>query len=106
MDEALRYKLRCFSVTIDDPAEIFCDNKLFITNSSVPASVLNKMHNAICYHRVRKVQALGVLRMAWIGEEHNITDLFTKTTLATNKKHDFITNIYNNNVTVINSKGD
>ena len=50
MIEALRYKLRCMGVPIDGPAEVLCDNQSVVTNTSVPASVLNKRHNAICYH--------------------------------------------------------
>ncbi len=62
MIEALRYKLRCFGIPIDGPAEVFCDNKSVVTNSSVPASVLNKRHNPICFHRVREAQASSVIR--------------------------------------------
>ena len=104
MIEALRYKLRCFGIPIDGPAEVFCDNKSVVTNASVPASVLNKRHNAICYHRVREAQAASIIRMAWIKGEVNIADLFTKTTLASNKKHDFIDNIFGNRATVIENK--
>ena len=46
--EALRYKLRCFGVQLDGSASIFCDNKSVVINSSVPISMLNKRHNAIC----------------------------------------------------------
>ncbi|GFH49008.1 pol protein [Chaetoceros tenuissimus] len=46
MVEALRYKLRCFGVPIDGPTEVLCDNRSGVTNSSVPASTLNKHHNA------------------------------------------------------------
>ena len=52
MVEALRYKLMKFGVNLDGPVELYCDNKSVVTNSSVPASVLNKRHNGICYHRV------------------------------------------------------
>ena len=45
--EALRYKLICFGVRLDGPASIFCDNKLLVTNSSVPTSMLNKRHISI-----------------------------------------------------------
>lgn len=93
---SLRYKIRCFGVPIDGPAEVFCDNKSVVTNASVPVSVLNKRHNAICYHIVREAQASEIIRMAWIDGSVNIADLLTKTTLATNKKHDFIMNIFGN----------
>ena len=68
-----------------------------ITNLSVPSSVLRKRHNAICYHRVREAQTAGIIRVGWIEGKHNIADLFTKTTLATNQKHYTITGIFNNN---------
>ena len=59
--EALRYKLRTFGIPVEGPADIFCDNQSVVTNSSVPSSVLNKRHNAICYHRVREAQAAGTI---------------------------------------------
>ena len=51
--EALRYKLGTFGVNLEVPEKFYCDNKSVVKISSVPASVLNKRHNAICYHRVR-----------------------------------------------------
>ena len=45
--EALRYKLSTFGVNLESPAEVYCDNKSVVTNSSVPASVLNKRDNDI-----------------------------------------------------------
>jgi len=62
MIEALMYKLSCFGIPIDGPATVLCDNKLVVTNSSVPVSVLNKRHNDICYHRVREAQAAQIIR--------------------------------------------
>lgn len=104
MIEAFRYKLRCFGVPIDGPAEVFCDNKSIVTNASVPVSVLNKGHNAICYHIVREAQASQIIRMVWIDGDMNIADLLTKTTLATNKTHNFIMNIFGNGTTVIKDR--
>ena len=40
MVEVQRYKLCCFGIPIDGPAEIYCDNQSVVTNSSVPSSVL------------------------------------------------------------------
>ena len=48
--ETLRYKLRCFGVRPDGPASTFFDNNSVVNNARVPASILNKHHNAICYH--------------------------------------------------------
>ena len=66
MVEALRYKLRFFGVPIEGACDVICDNRSVVTNSSVPTSVLNKRHNAICYHRVREAQAEDVIRIGWI----------------------------------------
>ena len=101
MVEALRYKLRSFGVPIDGAAEIFCDNKSVVTNSSVPTSVLNKRHNAICYHSVREAQAAGILRVGWIPGEYNLADLFTKTSMAGNVKNYLVQSIFDNNASVM-----
>ena len=74
--EALRYKLQCFRIPIDGPAEVFCDNQSVVTNSSVPLSVLNKIHNAICYNRVRETQVVETIMVEWISGEYNLVDLF------------------------------
>jgi hypothetical protein len=78
-----------------------CDNKSVVTNASVPTSVLNKRHNAICYHRVRESQAAGIVSVLWIEGKHNLADLLTKTTLASNVKHDIADCIFSNNAAVI-----
>ena len=67
MIEYLQYKLRCFGVLVDGPSEIFCENKSADMNLIIPTSILNLIHNAICYHRVRESHASGVLRVGWIS---------------------------------------
>ena len=62
MVEALRYKHNTLDVNLEGEAEVYCDNKSVVTNSSIPASVLNKGHNAIFYHRFRESQASGTLK--------------------------------------------
>ena len=94
MVEALRYKLRCFGVPIEGACDVMCDNRSVVTNSSVPTSVLNKRHNAICYHRVREAQAAGVIRVGWIEGKENVADLFTKTTLSNECKRKFVQFIF------------
>ena len=63
---------------------------------SIPTSVLNKRHNDICYHRVRGYQAAGILRFWWILEEFNLADLFTKTTMTGNTRHNLVDSIFSN----------
>ena len=58
---ALRYKLRMFGVTLDGPADVFCDNRGVVMNTSKPESTLQKKHNAINYHAVREAAASGIL---------------------------------------------
>ena len=65
-----------------------------MTSSSVPTSVLNKRHNAMCYHRVREAQADGIIRVGWIEREKNVADLFTKTTLSNESKRRFVQFIF------------
>ena len=89
--------MRTFGVPIDGAAEVFCDNKSVVTNSSVPSSVINKRHNAICYHRVREAQAAGIIRVGWIEGKYNLADLFTKTTMSGNERHGMVENIFHNN---------
>ena len=94
MVEALRYKLRCFGVPAEVPTDVLCYNRSVVTNSSVPTSVLNKRHNALCYHRVREAQAADIIRVGWIEREKNVADLFTKTTLSNESKRKFVQVIF------------
>ena len=89
MIEAIWYKLRYFGIPIDGPVTVICEYNSVVTNSSVPASVLNKRNNAICYHQVREVQAAQIIRVAWIPRDMNVSDILTKTTMPANKKNVF-----------------
>ena len=101
MIEAPRYKLRCFGIPVEGPAEVFCDNMSVVKNLSIPTSVLNKRHNAICYHRVREAQASGILRVGWFPGEFNLTYLFTNTTMPGNTRHNLIDSIFSNTASPI-----
>jgi len=67
-----------FGVLIDGATNVMCDNKSVVTNSTEPASVLKKKHNAICYHRVREAVAAKIIRIAHIPTGQNLADMFTK----------------------------
>ena len=72
MIESLRYKLRFFVISVEGPAEIFCDNMSVVNISSIPTSALNKRHIAIFYHRVREAQDACIIRVGWIPGEFNL----------------------------------
>ena len=74
---AIRYKLRMFGVPVVGPASLLCDNRGVVKNTSLPASVLSKRHNAINYHAVREAAAAGILRVGKEDTATNIADLFT-----------------------------
>ena len=71
MIEALRYKLRCFGISVEGPSEIFCDNVSVVKNSSIPPSFLNKRHKAIYYHRVRGDNTRGVKTDRFVYKDKN-----------------------------------
>ena len=94
MIEAMRYKLRCFGIPIDVPADIFCYNMSVVKKSSIPTSALNKRDNAIYYQRFGEAQATGILRVGWIPGEFNLEDFFTKTTMNGNTRHTLVDSIF------------
>ena len=99
--ESLRYKLEMFGIPVESPTNVYCDNKSVVINASVPTSVLSKRHKAICYHRVREAQAAGIINVLWIEGTSNLADLLTKTTLASNVKHDIVDCIFANKSVII-----
>ena len=99
--EALRYKLRCFGIPEEVPAEVFWDNMLFVKNLSIPTSALNKRHIETFNHRVREAQAAGILRVGWVPGECNLEDLFTNTTMPGNKRHNLVDSIFSNTASPI-----
>ena len=101
MIEALRYKLRCFEIPVEGPAEVFCDNMSVVKILSIPTSALNNMHNAICYHRVREAQDAGILRVGWIPGEFNPAELLTKTTMPGNTRHNLVDSVFSNTASSI-----
>ena len=59
-------------------SEVYCENRSVVKIFNVPASVSNKRHIAICYHRVREYQAGGMLRVVWIPGDYNLAYLLKK----------------------------
>jgi hypothetical protein len=79
--QSLRYKLRMMGVTLDGPANVFCDNNSVVINSTVPESTLKKKHVSICYHRAREACAMRMIRIAHEGTSTNLVDCLTKNLL-------------------------
>jgi hypothetical protein len=42
------------------------------------SEILQKKHNAVCFHKVRESVAAGMIRVAKIDGKENLADLFTK----------------------------
>ena len=74
----IKYTLRMLGVPINGPALLLGENNSVVLNTTFPSSQLKKKHNAICYHRVRKACAAGILRFSHISSEENIADILTK----------------------------
>ena len=91
--EAIRYKLRMFGIPVEGPANLFCDNRSVVVNTSRPDSRLNKKHNAICFHRVREAAARKILRVGKEDTESNLADLLTKV-LDTPRRFNLMKYIY------------
>ena len=72
-----------------------------VNNSIIPTSALNKKHKDICYHRVRETQAAGIIWVGWIPGEFNLADLFTKTMMPGNTRHNWVDSILSNTASPI-----
>jgi len=75
---SLHYKLCMFGVPLIGPASVLCDNQGVVNNVTKPESVLSKKHNQICYHRVCKAVAAGIIQIAKEDTETNLADILTK----------------------------
>ena len=75
-----------------------------VKNSSIPAPVLNKIHDNIFYHRVRESQAYVTLMVGWIPCEYNLAHLLTRNKMRGNIRHVMIELIFYNKVVVIRKK--
>jgi hypothetical protein len=65
-------------ISLDGPANMYCDNNSVVTSSAKPESTLKEKHNAIAYHKVRESIAQGTIRIAKEPGETNLADILTK----------------------------
>ena len=74
----LRNTPRYPGVPIMTKAYMFGDNKLVVTSSTIPQSILNKRHNMLLYHRVREPIAAKILEFHWCSSSQNWSDILSK----------------------------
>ena len=54
---SLCYKLRMFGIPVNEPANVFCNNKAIYTNSVFAEYQLKRKHQLIYHHLVREAVA-------------------------------------------------
>jgi hypothetical protein len=74
----MRIKLKMFGCPIVGPANVYCDNKGVVSNTSIPESTLSKKHNSINYHVIREAVAAMIMRVAKENTQTNLADALTK----------------------------
>jgi hypothetical protein len=79
-------------VPLDGSANVLVDNDTVVKNTTIPSSMLQKKHNAICYHFVREAVASEIMQIAHVPSAENLADMFTKMLGAT-KLFNFCPNI-------------
>jgi hypothetical protein len=67
-------------IPLTGPSFPYADNKLQLTNSTIPELTLKKKCSSICYHVVQQLVAMGELLITHIDSEDNLSDLMTKVT--------------------------
>ena len=76
--ESLCYKLRMFGIPVEDPTNVFCDNKSILKNMTIPDLTLKKKHTSICYHQSSEAVTVGTMQVAKEGMATNLANLLTK----------------------------
>ena len=74
----MRLTLHYMGVPLDGPAWLFGDNESVVKSSIIPASTLNKRHNALSYHTVRSAISANIIKFRHIPGDVNISDMLTK----------------------------
>ena len=83
---ALRYKLRLFSVTIDGPCNVFCDNDAVARIAMRAETTLKKKHLSIAYHKTREAVACGIMLVFFERSGSNLSNLFNKVLVSIDRK--------------------
>jgi hypothetical protein len=73
-------------VPLESPANVLVDNNSVVKSATIPTSILQKKHVAICYHFIHEAVVANYIRIAFIPSEENLADMFTKPLGATKLK--------------------
>ena len=65
-------------VEVTEPSVLLVDNQAVVYNTTLPSNVLKKKWNAIAYHKARECVAAGIITVAHIRSEMNLSDILTK----------------------------
>jgi hypothetical protein len=76
--DSLRYKLQVFSIPLNGPTRVFCDNDAVVRNATHSESTLRRKNTSIAYHRCREAQAAGYVKIGFIEGRTNPADVLTK----------------------------
>ncbi|KAL7484491.1 hypothetical protein ACHAW6_010128 [Cyclotella cf. meneghiniana] len=60
----LHIKFKMFGCPIAGAANVYCDNRGVVTNTSIPESTLLKKHNSINYHMIHEAVAPSIMRVS------------------------------------------
>ena len=86
MNDGLRYKLQMMGVPITGPTNVYCDNEVVVSNSSLAESTLKKKPLSVCYQKTRKFYAKGAVCIGYKSTESNFADTCTKILTGNNKR--------------------
>ena len=74
----MRLTIHYMGVPLDGPAWLFGDNESIVKSSTIPASTLNKRHNALSYHTMRSAISANIIKFCHIPGDVNISNMLTK----------------------------
>ena len=86
MNDGFRHKLPIMGVPIIVPTNIYCDNEVVVSNSSLAELTLKKKHLSVCYHKTREGYAKGAVRNGYESMETNLADVCTKILMGNDKR--------------------
>ncbi len=103
--QGLCYKLCIIGIPLTGPSFIYADNKLQVTNSTIPELTLKKKCDSICYHVVQESVVMGESLITQIDSGDNLSDLMTKVTRGVVKAVDqLVTSFMTSTMTILSNE--